>query len=86
MVLRQGCLLSPILFNLFINVILNNCDKYGVSIGNKKCCGGLFADDIVLIESSERKMKALLRHVFVGLIKMKCLLVSINVLQWLLNP
>jgi len=64
MVLRQGCLLSPILFNLFINVILNNCDKYGVSIGNKKCCGGLFADDIVLIAPSERKMKSLLRHVF----------------------
>jgi len=61
---RQGCPLSPILFNLFINDILNNCDKYGVSIGNKKCCGGLFADDIVLIAPSERKMKALLRYVF----------------------
>jgi len=56
--------LSPILFNLFINDILNNCDKYGVSIGNKKCCGGLVADDILLIAPSERKMKALLRHVF----------------------
>jgi len=61
---RQGCPLLPILFNLFINDILNNCDKYGVSIGNKKCCGGIFADGIVLIASSERKMKALLRYVF----------------------
>jgi len=52
---RQGCRLSPILFNLFINDILSNCDKYGVSIGNKKCCGGLFADDIVLIAPSKRK-------------------------------
>jgi len=51
-------------FNLFINENLNNCDKYGVSTGNKKCCGGLFADDIVLIVPSERKMNALLRHVF----------------------
>ena len=61
---RQVCPLSPFLLNLFINDILNNCDKYGVSIGNKKCCGGLFTDDIVLIAPSERKMKALLRHIF----------------------
>jgi len=61
---RQCCQLSLILFNLFINNILNNCDKCDDSIGNKKCCGGLFADDIVLIAPSERKMKALLRHVF----------------------
>jgi hypothetical protein len=43
---------------------LNNCDKYGVSIGNKKCCGDLFADDIVLRAPSERKMKAPLHHAF----------------------
>ena len=30
----------------------------------KKCCGGLFDDDIVLLSPSENKMKALLRHVF----------------------
>jgi len=64
MVVRQDCSLSPILFNLFINDSLNNCDKYGVNIDNKKCCCGLFADDIVLIEHNERKMKTLLRHVF----------------------
>jgi len=53
------------LFNLFINNILNNRDKYGVSIGNKKCCClRVFADDIILLAPSERKMKPLLRHVF----------------------
>jgi len=45
---RQGCPLSPILFNLFINDIFNSCNKLGVSIDNNKCCGGLFADDIAL--------------------------------------
>jgi len=61
---RQGCPLSPILFNLFINDILDNCAKYGVSIGNKKCCGGLFADDIVLIAPSEKNLSKLLKYVF----------------------
>ncbi len=60
---RQGCPLSPILFNLFINDILDGCDQYGVSIGNKRCCGGLFADDIVLIAPSARKLQRLLNHV-----------------------
>jgi len=62
---RQGCPLSPILFNLFINDVLNNCDKYGVNIGNSKCCGGLglFADDIVLISPSEKKLQKFLNCV-----------------------
>jgi len=51
---RQGCPLSPILFNLFINDILNNCDNLGVSVGTKQCCGGFFADDIVLIAPISR--------------------------------
>jgi hypothetical protein len=33
--------LSPILFNLFINFIFNKCGKYGISIGNRQCFGGL---------------------------------------------
>jgi len=39
-VFRQGCLLSPILFNLFINDIQNDCEKYGINIGRKKKCRG----------------------------------------------
>jgi len=34
---RQGFPLSPFLFNLFINDIFNNCNKYGISIGDKRC-------------------------------------------------
>ena len=59
----QGCPLSPILLNLIINDILNNCEKYGVSIGRKKCCGGLFADDTVLIAPNAKNLEKLLKKV-----------------------
>ena len=60
---RQGCPLSPILFNLFINDIFNGCDDLGVPLGNSTCCGGLFADDIVLCAPSRTKLKKLLKKV-----------------------
>ena len=62
---RHYCPLSSILFNLFINDILNNCEKYGygVNIGRKKCCGRLFADDVVLIAPSAKNLEKLLKKV-----------------------
>jgi len=57
---RQGCPLSPILFNLFINDVLDNCSNLGVNIMGRRCCGGLFADDIVLIAPSKPSLKLLL--------------------------
>ena len=36
------------------------CEKYGVNVGRKKCCGGLFADDVILIAPSEKNLKKLL--------------------------
>ena len=62
---RQGCPLSPILFDLFINDILQGCDQYGVDVNANglKCCGSLFADDIVLIAPSQMAMDHLLERV-----------------------
>ena len=60
---RQGCPLSPILFNLFINDIFNDCKELGVEVGNEFCCGGLFADDIVLCAPSRKNLKKLLKCV-----------------------
>ena len=51
---KQGCGLSPLLFNLFINKIPeifdNTCDP--VKLGNLEMNSLLWADDLVLVSSS----------------------------------
>jgi len=68
--LNLGCPLLPILFNLFINDIFRDCNRYGVSIGSSLCCGGLFADDIVLCTPTRGSLYKLLKEVkdFIGLV------------------
>ena len=52
--LRQGCVLSPLLFIVYMNWIdrLSQVDK-GVTIGTCKVNRLLFADDLALLASSE---------------------------------
>jgi len=52
---------SSILFNLFINDIFNEYDIYGISIGDKRCCGGLFADDIIIYAPIRSQFMKLLK-------------------------
>jgi len=60
---RQGCPISPILFNLFINDIFNDFSEFGIPLDESRCCGGLFADDIVLCAPSRTKLKKMLKKV-----------------------
>jgi hypothetical protein len=59
--LRQGCPMSPILFDLFINDILKGCAEDGVSVPGltegEKCEGLLFADDLVLVAPNVESLK-----------------------------
>ena len=60
--LKQGCLLSPLLFNLYINDLANllNSLSLGVDIDGENVCALLYADDLVLIASSEGDLQNLL--------------------------
>ena len=67
--LRQGCPMSPSLFNFFINDIFDPIGGYqpiGVLIpgdsGVISCRGLMFADDVVLLASSAEDLKGAIAH------------------------
>jgi len=65
---RQGCVLSPILYSLFINDLaleLKRAEALGIGLplGNCRLCVLLYADDIVLLAQSEEEVSELMRIV-----------------------
>jgi len=61
--IRQGCPLSLILFNLFINDIFKDCEQHDVSLKSALCCGDHFADDIVLCVPTRGSLNKLLKKI-----------------------
>ena len=64
--LRQGCLLSPILFDLFINdlsKVINALEK-GVKCGNRDVSNLFFADDIAVIADSKEDLEVILQTIY----------------------
>jgi hypothetical protein len=60
--LKQGCPLSPLLFNLYIHDLVTFIKSYncGIDIGNEKVCILLYADDIVILANNENALQTLL--------------------------
>ena len=65
---RQGCLLSPILFNLFLRKIIQETlhDHYtSLSIGGRPICNLRLADDMDLIGGSSGELQDLTNRLVV---------------------
>lgn len=60
--LRQGCILSPILFNLYINDLVSmiNTECKGVDIAGENVCMLMYADDLVLLAKTENDLQDML--------------------------
>ena len=60
---RQGCVMSPDLFNIYAEFIMRNIEEEGIRVGGKNMNNIRYADDTVLLADSEEKLKALVQKV-----------------------
>jgi len=60
--LRQGCILSPLLFNLYLNDLAVYLKSTGIGIvcGADTICMLMYADDLVILASTEQELQLLL--------------------------
>ena len=65
--MRQGCILSPCLFNLYAEDIMRNAGleetQAGIKIARRNLNHLRYADDTTLMEESEEELKSLLMKV-----------------------
>jgi hypothetical protein len=62
---KQGCPLSPLLFNIYVNDLeheLKSGSFEGVYIGNRPVCSLFFADDIILMSDTLHGVQELLNR------------------------
>jgi hypothetical protein len=60
--LRQGCILSPLLFNLFINDLVSAIKENtsGIPVADENICVLMYADDLVMLARNERDLQQML--------------------------
>ena len=65
--IRQGCILSPCLFNFYAECIMRNAGldetQAGIKIARRNISNVRYADDTTLMAESEEELKSLLRRV-----------------------
>ena len=64
---RQGCILSPCLFNLYAEYIMRNAGMYeaqaGIKVAGRNINNLRYTDETTLIAESEEELKSLLMKV-----------------------
>ena len=60
---RQACILSPCLFNLYAEYIMRNATQAGIKIAGRNINNLRHADDTTLMAESEEELKSLLMKV-----------------------
>ena len=60
--LKQGCILSSIMFNIYVNSLIDdiNALNIGIDIDNEKLAILLYADDVVLLAENEKDLQKML--------------------------
>ena len=62
---RQGCILSPCLFNLYVESIIRNAGleeaQAGIKIAGRNINNLRYADDTTIMAESEEELKSLLK-------------------------
>ena len=85
--MRQGCILSPKLFNIYTEDIFNNSNLLGIKIAGKNITNLRYADDTALTAESEEalqrivdevKMKSLEKGLKMNTKKTKTMVISRN--------